>query len=269
MAKFKIAAAQIAADENVEKNYRKSLEYIKKAAENGAKLICFPEGQLAPYIPQYEGRKKDSFAVAVDHPYIKGFCDACREAHIIGCFGLCIEEGENVYASMMIVSEDGEILGIGKKNHITRFEHFYEQDYFTPGQEGFLVADTSIGKVGVIVCFDRHYPESYRTCVRKGADLIVVPVANEKAEQTDIFRAEIQTAAFQNSVNLIMCNRVGTEGQMDFCGETVFAGPDGEIITLGGDREELLYAELDMDAPKIIREKKQYFSLLRPEVFEV
>ncbi len=269
MARFKIAAVQMTAGENVEENYRKSLNFIKEAAGNGARLICFPEGQLSPYIPQYEGRKKESFAVPLDHPYIKGFCAACREAHIIGCFGLCLEEGENVYASMVIVNENGEILGVGKKNHIARFEHFYEQDYFTPGQEGFLVADTSVGKVGVIVCFDRHYPESYRACVKKGADLIIVPVANEKAEQTDIFRAEIQVAAFQNSVNLIMCNRVGTEGMMDFCGETVFVGPDGIIMNLGGDQEELLYAELDMDAPKIIREKKQYFSLLRPEAFEI
>lgn len=265
----KIAAVQMQVSENLQENYEKSLEFIRAAARGGAKMVCFPEGQLSHYIPQYQGRKSEQFAIGLDHPYIKGFCNACRENSIIGSFGLCLEMEGKVYASNMLVSEKGEILGIGKKNHIVQVEHFYEQDYFTPGSEGFRVIETSIGKIGMIVCFDRHFPESYRTCVLKGADFIVVPVANEKVEPNEIFQWEIRIAAFQNGVNLLMCNRVGLEGRMDFCGETVFVNPDGTVAALADDTEQILYAELDMDGVEAYREKKQYLSLRRPEVFEL
>lgn len=264
-----VAAAQIKISENMEENYQKALHYIWKAAEQGAKFICFPEGQLSHYIPQYKGLKADNYAIGLDHPYIKGFREACRQAHIIASIALCLEIDRKVFASDMIFSENGEILGIGKKNHIVQTEHFYEQDYFTAGNEGFLVVETTIGKIGVIVCFDRHYPESYLTCVLKGADFIVVPVANEKIEPLDVFQWEIRIAAFQNSVNLVMCNRIGLEGLMDFSGGSVFVNPDGSIAALADNQEQLLFTELNMEKATALRKKKQYIPLRRTEVFEL
>ena len=263
----KVAAAQIRIGENMEENYQKALCFIREAAKQGAKFICFPEGQLSQYIPQYKGLKAESYAITLDHPYIKGFCDICRQEGIIASIGLCLEIDEKVFATNIIISENGEILGIGKKNHIVQTEHFYEQDYFTEGDEGFKVVNTSIGRIGIIVCFDRHYPESYLSCVLKGADFIVVPVANEKIEPSDVFQWEIRIAAFQNSVNLVMCNRVGLEGHMDFSGESVFVNPDGSIAALAGDTEQLLFVELDMEKATELRKKKQYIPLRRKEVF--
>lgn len=265
----KVAAAQIKISDDMEENYKKTLHYIWKASEHGAKFICFPEGQLSHYIPQYKGLKANNYAIGLDHPYIKGFCEACMQAHIIASIALCLEIDGKVFATNMIISENGKIMGIGKKNHIVQTEHFYEQDYFTAGNEGFQVVETNIGKIGIIVCFDRHYPESYRTCVLKGADFIVVPVANEKIEPSDVFQWEIRIAAFQNSVNLVMCNRVGLEGHMDFSGESVFVNPDGSIVSLASDQEQLLFAELDMEKARGLREKKQYIPLRRTEVFEL
>lgn len=266
---IRVAAAQIEVSESLELNYHKSIRYIREAAEKGAQFVCFPEGQLSHYIPQYPGLKADNFAIGLDHPYIQGFCDVCREVGIIASIALCLDIDGKVYAANMIISENGEILGIGKKNHIVQAEHFYEQDYFTAGNEGFQVVDTSIGKIGIIVCFDRHYPESFRTCVFKGAAFIVVPVANEKIEPSDVFQWEIRIPAFQNSVNIVMCNRVGVEGQMDFSGETIFANPDGSIAALAGDKEELLIAEIDLEKTVELRNLKQYIPLLRPEVFKM
>lgn len=265
----RIAAAQFPVSTNIEENYQTSLRYIREAARQGAKMVCFPEGQLTHYIPQYPGLDPKSFSIPLDHPYVAGFCEACRENHILACVALCLDIEDKVYASTVLISEEGEILAIAKKNHIVRAEHFYEQDYFTPGNEGFPVVDTSIGKIAMIVCFDRHFPESYRTCVLKGADFIVIPVGNEKIEPNEVFQWEIRIAAFQNSTNILMCNRVGLEGEMDFCGETVFAGPDGGVVALAGDQEELLIADLDFEAARALREKKQYLSLRRPEVFEL
>lgn len=265
----KIAAAQFAMSKDTNENYQKSLYYIHEAAKKGARLICFPEGQLTPYVPQYEGLDPDSFAIGLEHPYVKGFCDTCRKNHILAAVGLCLKLDGHIYATTVLISEEGNILGIEKKKHIVRAMHFYEKDYFTAGNEGFQVIDTSIGKVGMIVCYDRHFPESYRACVRKGAELILVPVANEKAEPTDIFQWEIRIAAFQNSVNLIMCNRIGPEGNMDFCGETLMTGPDGRVLAIADDREQLLFADMDLKSTADIREKRQYLPLLRPEVFQL
>ncbi len=138
---IKVAAAQIKISENIEENYHKALHYIREAAKHDAKFICFPEGQLSKYIPQYKGLKAENYAIELDHPYIKGFCEVCRQTHIIASIALCLKIDEKVFASNMIISENGNILGIG-----------------------------------IVMCFDRHYPESYRTCVLKGADFIVVPV---------------------------------------------------------------------------------------------
>lgn len=97
--------------------------------------------------------------------------------------------------------------------HVAQAEKFYEQDYYTPSDDGFKVFDTIYGKIGIVVCFDRHYTESIRTEMLMGADLIVVPTVNTKAEPSEMFEWELRVQAFQNSVAVAMCNRVGTEGQ--------------------------------------------------------
>ena len=135
----KIAAAQMRVSEDMETNYRRSLEFIKEAAEAGAAMVCFPEGQLTHYVPQYKGLKTEDIAIEPDHPYIQGFCDACRENGIIASVAVNLQIDGNVYPSMILISEEGEILGITKKNHIVYAPHFYEKDYFTPGDEGFPV----------------------------------------------------------------------------------------------------------------------------------
>ncbi|MBR3123840.1 MAG: carbon-nitrogen hydrolase family protein [Mogibacterium sp.] len=98
---------------------------------------------------------------------------------------------------------------------------------------------------------------------------MVTGVANEKIEPCEVFRWEILIPAFQNSMNCLMVNRVGVEGNMDFCGESVFAAHDGTVAALADDRECLLTADLDFDAARTLREEKQYLSLRRPEVFEL
>lgn len=268
-AMVKIAAAQMCVSDDMEANYEKSLSFIRKASEAGAKLVCFPEGQLSRYAPQYRGLKSESFALRPDHPYIHGLCGACRENHILASVGVNLIKEDKIYPTMLLIDEYGIILGASRKNHIVYAPHFYERDYFTPGNEGFPVFDTSIGKVAQIVCFDRHYPESWRTCALKGADLIVTAAANETTEPSDVFQWEIRIPAFQNSVNCLMVNRVGVEGALDFCGESIFAGPDGGVVALAGNSEQLLLADLDFEKAVQIRREKQYMSLRRSDIFEL
>ena len=265
----RIAAAQMQVSESMEKNYQKSLRMIEEAAANGAKMVCFPEGQLTHYIPQYKGLKTEDFAIGLDHPYVQGFCDKCRDCSIIGVISLSLVMDGKTYPCMLLIDENGKILEITKKKHIVYAYHFYEQDYYTPAEDGFRVVDTSIGKVAMIVCFDRHFPESWRTCALKGADFVVTAVANEKIEPNEVFQWEIRIPAFQSSMHTLSVNRVGVEGIMDFCGESVFCGPHGNVIAIGDDTEQIVYADLDFDEARAVREEKQYMKLRRPEVFEL
>ena len=263
----KIAAAQMRMSDNMQENFEKSIALIKEAAEKGADLIAFPEVQLSPFFPQYEGFDASGYEIPLDHPYVKGFCDACRENHIIATPNFFLKKGDKTYDANLMIDENGEILGISKMVHIAQAHQFYEQDYYTPSEEGFIVYDTSIGKVGIVICFDRHYPESIRTSALKGADLVIVPTANTKSEPMELFAWEIKIPAFQNSTNIVMVNRVGLEDEMDFAGETLYAGPSGETIFIADDQEQLIIKEVDLDAAREMRERKPYVSLRRTDLY--
>lgn len=210
---------------SVNENLNAGISAIKEAAENGADLILFPEVQLTEFFPQYPGQDVSGYACELD----------------------------------------GEIIGIQKMVHVAQAEHFYEQDYYTPSNDGFHVFDTDIGRIGIVVCFDRHYPESIRTEALMGADLILVPTVNEKAEPLTMFEWEIRVQAFQNSVAIAMCNRVGTEDDMQFAGESLVTDAYGNLICKAGDEEGGLYAEVDLKESSDLRNKKPYTQLRRTE----
>lgn len=265
---MKIALAQMKMESNIEANYRKTIEGIRNAAEHGADLICFPEIQLTPFFPQYAGIKADSYVVSIDSPYIMGICDACRENHIYASPNLYIEENNRRYDMSLLIDDCGNIIGKQKMVHIAQCDKFYEQDYYYPSEEGFQVFDTKYGKIGIVVCFDRHYPESIRTSALKGAELVIIPTANTMDEPSELFQWEIKIQAFQNSVNVAMCNRVGDEGQMAFSGESIVADFNGDTVMLANSSEKLLFADIDMVAASNARKIKPYTSLRRTELYE-
>ena len=152
--------------------------------------------------------------------------------------------------------------------HIAQCEQFYEQSYYAPSEEGFTVFDTKLGKIGIVVCFDRHYPESIRTEALRGAELILIPTANTTDEPSDLFQWEVRVQAFQNSVNIAMCNRVGVEDNMTFSGESNVSDYDGKILVLAGPNEELLFSEIDLAAATEARQGKPYTTLRRKDLYE-
>jgi predicted amidohydrolase len=151
--------------------------------------------------------------------------------------------------------------------HIAQAEQFYEQDYYAPSDTGFQVFHTEWGKIGIVVCFDRHYPESIRTESLMGAELILIPTVNTKSEPLEMFQWEVRVQAFQNSVAIAMCNRVGTEGQMEFAGESIVTDANGNVVTMADDTEQLLMAEIDLQEASEIRSKKPYTTLRRTELY--
>ena len=264
---MKIALAQMKMFLNMEDNLKKSLDMIKKASAEGAGLIFFPEIQLSPFFPQYEKANAKEYLIDLNHEYIQRICETCKEYKIMASPNVYLYENGRNYDASLFIDREGKIIGISKMVHIMQCEYFYEQDYYEPSNEGFKVYDTPYGKIGIVICFDRHIPESIRTCTAMGADLIIIPTANTKDEPEDVFEWEIRIQAIHSSVFVAMCNRVGFEGEMNFSGQSIIVDPNGDIVKKAGSNEELLVTDIDLKQSGIIRAERPYFRLRRPELY--
>lgn len=269
---MKIAMYQMSHAGTVTENLNKSLEALRQASEQGVDLILFPEVQLTEFFPQFPGQDKSMYQITLESDIVKAFQDACRQYHIMAVPNLYLKpkrdmDNRKAYDASMMINQNGEIIGIQKMVHIAQAEQFYEQDYYLPSDDGFLVFDTPFGSIGIVVCFDRHYPESIRTEALKGADLILIPTVNIKQEPMEMFEQEIRVQAFQNSVYIAMCNRVGKEGAMNFAGESILVAPDGTVLTKADDSEQMICADIDLDQARTMRRHRPYTSLRRREFY--
>lgn len=264
---MKLAMFQMENAGSVQKNLAKSLNAMKDAAANGADLILFPEVQLTEFFPQYPGKDVSKYRVSRESKIMTAFCDACREYHIMAVPNVYLLENEKVYDASILIDQNGSILGIQKMVHIAQAEQFYEQDYYTPSDTGFQVFDTNLGKIGIVVCFDRHYPESIRTETLMAADLILIPTVNTKQEPMKMFEMELCVQAFQNSVVLAMCNRVGKEDAMEFAGESLVISAEGKTLLKADDTEQIIYVDIDLEESEKIRQSKPYLTLRRTELY--
>ena len=264
---MRLALVQMPNYGSVKLNLNRSLQAIETASEQGAELVLFPEVQLTEFFPQYQGQDVSKYAVSIDGEIVNRFCDICRKNKISAVPNLYLLENGKTYDASIFIDSNGEIKGIQKMVHVAQAEQFYEQDYYTPSDEGFRVFDTEFGKIGIVVCFDRHYPESIRTETLQGADLILIPTVNTKAEPSIMFEWELRVQAFQNSVILAMCNRIGTEGNMCFSGESIVVDAKGEVLAKADDTEQILYVDIDMQQALKIRNAKPYTQLRRPELY--
>ena len=264
---MKIALAQLGIRESFDENVQASLAMLEQAAGLGADLVCYPEVHLYPFFPQYRKRSDDPEPIRIDHPVLLQFQEKCRELKVMAIPNVYLSERNKNYDASIIINKKGEIMGVSKMVHIVQTEQFYEQDYYVQSEEGFLVYDTPLCKIGVVICFDRHFPESIRACVLKGAELIIIPTVNTKAEPSDMFEWELRVQAMHNSVFVAMCNRVGVEGKMDFSGESIIIDPRGEVVKKADDSEQLIIAELELKQVDLVRNKLPYLRLRRPDQY--
>jgi predicted amidohydrolase len=257
---MKIALAQMKMTDNVNENLKKTIQYIEQAKNENSDLIFFPELQLTPFFPSGHNRDISQYLMNTESPEISAICQACRENKIYASVNVFLNENGHNYDASIMISRNGEILGISKMVHIASFPNFYEAEYYTPSDTGFLVYDLPIGKVGTVICFDRHFPESIRECVAQGAELIIIPTANLTDEPVDMFLWEIRVQAMQSNVCIAMCNRVGTENDITFCGRSVIADYRGDVIKYADESEQLLAGELDLEAVRQTRINSPYFN---------
>lgn len=264
---MRLALVQMSNDGNMKLNLNKSLQAIEQAAKQEADLVLFPEVQLTEFFPQYPQQDVQQYALTIDDDRVKKLCNACKKNQISAVPNIYLLEKDKTYDASIYIDKKGEIKGIQKMVHVAQAQQFYEQDYYTPSNEGFRIFDTEFGKIGIVVCFDRHYPESIRTETLQGAQLILIPTVNTKTEPSQMFEWELRVQAFQNSVFVAMCNRVGIEGNMSFSGESIVVDANGEVLLKADDQEQILYVDIDLMEALKIRDKKTYTQLRRPEYY--
>ncbi len=240
-----LSMAQMSMDEDIWKNKKKTLEYCKKA--KGSDLLFFPEIQFSPFFPQFKNGNANHFLMKQDEEILENIQKICGEQKMYISPNMYMEIQGKRYDASVWIDKEGKLVDIAKMVHIANGENFYEQDYYEPSDDGFKVFDTEFGKVGIVICYDRHFPDSIQISKAMGASLIIIPTANCKAEPMDYFAQEICDLARQNSVSIAMCNRVGKEKNMEFAGESLVVNSRGEIVLKADDREQLITCELMLE----------------------
>ena len=262
---MKLAMAQMRMAKEVDENLEKTLDFCDKA--KGCDLLFFPEVQLSPFFAQYEARDASNYLLSPEDPRLQAIEKKCRELGMYISPNVYLSGQGKPYDASLFYDRQGKLLDISKMVHIFQAPQFYECDYYTPSEEGFIVYETDFGKVGIVICFDRHLPESIRTCAAMGADLVIVPTANTKAEPLEMFEWEMRVQAYQNMTFIAMCNRVGREGDMDFAGESLVIDPAGNLVVKAGDREGLITCELDLAQARKEKQRRPFLALRRPELY--
>ena len=258
---MKLAMAQMRMGTSVDENLTQTLRFMERAGSAGADLIFFPEVQLSPFFPQYEKADAERWAMSADGPEITAIRDACRKFRIYASPNVYLKQGEKRYDASLMIGSGGEILGVSKMVHIAQAKFFYEQDYYTPSDDGFKVYDTPFGKIGIVICFDRHLPDGIRSCAKQGAELVIIPTANITEEPLELFAWEVRVQAFQSTAFAAMCNRVGPEGALTFAGESLLAGPDGCLRFKAGGEEELLILDVPLEEVRQARKERPWLTL--------
>jgi N-carbamoylputrescine amidase len=268
---MRIALAQLAAGPDRGANLARALETMTAAGRAGADLIAFPEVILDRFFPQNPGdREALKLAEPVPGPTSDAIAARARELGLVTVFNLYeLDSQGRRFDSSPVFDADGALLGVTRMIHITDYEGFHEQDYYHPGDRGLPVYDTRVGKVGVAVCYDRHYPEVMRALGVAGAELVVIPQAGTVGEWPEgLYEAEVRTAAFQNGYFAALANRVGREGRLQFSGESFVADPEGRVLARGKSLEEdLVLTDVDLSACRTSTARKLFWRHRRAELY--
>lgn len=266
----RIALVQQAASEDPAANRDRGLAAVRRASSEGAQIVCFAELAFTRFFPQKRAQASPlSLAEPVPGPTTNAFSALARELGVVIVLNLYERSGGEAYDSSPVIDADGSILGCTRMVHITDFEAFHEQDYYTPGNNGAPVYDTRHGRVGVAICYDRHYPEVMRALAVAGAQVVVVPQAGAMDEWPEgLFEAEMRVAAFQNGYFTALCNRVGPEAVLHFAGESFVCDPEGNVIARAGKgTEEILFADLDFERVRRSHAQRLFLRDRRPDLY--
>ncbi len=267
---MRVALVQQAAGPDKQENLKRGLRALEEAARAGAALACFAELAFEPFYPQTPaGPAFRDLAEPVPGPTTDAFASRARELGMVVVLNLFERDGERTFDCSPVIDADGTLIGRTRMIHITEYACFHEQGYYAPGDTGAPVYSTRAGKVGVAICYDRHYPEYMRALALGGADLVVVPQAGSVGEWPEgLYEAEMRVAAFQNGYFVALCNRVGPEAQLTFAGESFVCDPDGVVIARAAAGEDaVLFADVDLARNAASNARRLFMRDRRPELY--
>ncbi|MEJ5238998.1 MAG: carbon-nitrogen hydrolase [Limisphaera sp.] len=266
-----MALLQRAASADPDENLQRTLQAARQAARQGAQIICTQELFRSRYFCQCENHDFFRLAEPIPGPSTRAFQDLARRHRVVVIASLFERRAPGLYHNTAVVIDaDGTLLGRYRKMHIPDDPLYYEKFYFAPGDLGFRAWSTRYGKVGVLICWDQWYPEAARLTALQGAQILFYPTAigwhpAEKAEYGEKQHAAwelIQRShAVANGCYVAAVNRVGHEripgavgDGIEFWGQSFVAGPSGELLAKAPvDREEILMAEVDLEAVDVTR----------------
>lgn len=268
---MKIALIQQQATLDREENIHRGATAFRKAAETGAELVAFAELGFLPFLPQRKATPETiQRAEPIPGPTTEIFTDLCREYGVVAVLNLFERDGERTFDASPVIDADGQLLGVTRMVHVMDGQGFFEKGYYHPGDRVSFVYKTKVGKVGVAICYDRHYPEYMRNLGLSGAELVVVPQAGAVGEWPDgIFEGELQIAAFQNGYFTALVNRVGKEEFLNFSGESYIVDPFGKVIARAPQGEDhILFGECDLNLISKCPAKRFFLQDRRPDFYK-
>jgi len=272
-----LAVVQHGNGSDIEHNLEKTIQGIREAANKGAQLVVLQELHRSLYFCQVENTDNFDLAETIPGPSTETFGKLAKELNLVIVTSLFEKRAAGIYHNTAVVMEkDGSIAGTYRKMHIPDDPGFYEKFYFTPGDLGFEPIDTSVGRLGVLICWDQWFPEAARLMALAGADMLIYPTAigwdprddqDEKNRQLDAWVISQRAHAVANGVPVVSCNRVGHEpdpsGQgegIQFWGNSFITGPQGEILSHGSSEDdEILTTTIDLARGETVRRIWPYF----------
>jgi N-carbamoylputrescine amidase len=267
---MRIALVQQHATHDKADNIRRGLIALEQAAADGATLIVFPELAFERFHPQrVAGPGFKTLAETVPGPTVAVFQERARALGVVVVLNLFERDGKRTFDCSPVIDADGRLLGRVRMIHITDYPCFHERGYYAPGDTGAPVFDTRVGRLGVAICYDRHYPEYMRALALGGADLVVVPQAGAVDEWPEgLYEAEMRVAAFQNGYFLALCNRVGTEECLTFAGESFACDPEGRVIARGPTgADAIVYTDVDLSRAASSHARRLFMKDRRPDLY--
>ena len=252
---------------------KKHIDLARQAAKDGAQVLCFQELFYGPYFCQVQDDEYFSYTEPIpDGPTTKAMQDLAKETGMVLVVPMFEVEQEGFYYNTAaVIDADGTYLGKYRKTHIPHVKGFWEKYYFRPGNMGYPIFDTAVGRIGVYICYDRHFPEGWRALGLAGAKIVFNPSATSRGLSMYLWNLEQPAAAVANEYFIGAINRVGKEplGDNDFYGSTYFVNPRGQAVgePASDTADEVVVRDLDLDMIEEVRQQWAFYRDRRPDAY--
>ena len=253
----------------------KHVNYVEQAASQGAQVMCFQELFYSPYFCQVQDVVHYSWSESVpDGPTTTLMQQIAAKHKIVLIVPLYEKDDAGIYYNTgVVIDSDGTFLGKYRKTHLPHLPGFWEKFYFRPGNTGYPVFETSVGRIGVYICYDRHFPEGARVLGINGAEIVFIPSATSRGLSQHLWKIEQTSHAIANGYFVGTINRVGIEaefGANNYYGQSYFCDPKGQFVgdVASEDADELVVRDLNLDLIQDVRNTWQFYRDRRPDMYD-